>query len=75
MQAVIRRLAYHRPDIFKLYPLGDIHAGTIYCNEAKIQKQVLEIQRDPFALWVGMGDYADLVLEKDWRFEDHNIAE
>jgi len=74
VEAVVHRLSYRSPDIFKLYPLGDIHAGTIYCNEAKIKAQVDDIAKDPLALWVGIGDYADLVLEKDWRHESPIIA-
>lgn len=75
MEAIIHRVKYKsRKDIFKLYPLGDIHAGTIYCAESKIKAQVKAIEADPLALWIGMGDYADLVTPKDKRWESHTIS-
>lgn len=76
MEAIIYRVPYQsRKDIFKLYPLGDIHAGTEYCVEPKIIRQVKTISNDPLARWVGMGDYADLVLPTDFKRWDNTISD
>jgi hypothetical protein len=64
-----------RADIFKLYPLGDIHAGVKYCSETAIRAKVKKIAADPFARWVGMGDYADLVTPGDKRWDVAGIAD
>ena len=76
MRAITHVVIYtSRKDIFKLYPLGDIHAGTVYFQEDEFKKQVRTIEKDPLALWVGMGDYADLVTPKDKRWEAHTISD
>ncbi|MBW2673500.1 MAG: hypothetical protein JRD89_08825 [Deltaproteobacteria bacterium] len=76
MEAILYRVDYgSRSDVYKLYPLGDIHGGTIYCAEAKIKARVRAIEKDPYALWIGMGDYADLVTPHDPRWEWHIIAD
>jgi len=63
-----------RSQEFKLYPLGDIHAGSIHCSEAKIRTQVEEIRVTKNALWLGMGDYADSILKNDPRFDIEGLA-
>jgi len=76
MEAIVYRILYQsRKDLFKIFPLGDIHSGTIYCAEEKIKKQVKAIADDPFARWIGMGDYADLIIKGDKRFEHHLIPD
>ena len=54
---------------FKLFALGDIHAGTIHCVEDHIKRKVNEIAHTPNAFWVGMGDYAEWITPKDKRFD------
>ena len=54
---------------FKLYCLGDIHAGTIHCVEAHIKRKVEEIKQAKNAYWIGMGDYAEWITPKDKRFD------
>ena len=55
--------------IFRIYPLGDIHAGSVHCAEGHIRRMVKQIQRDPLARWIGMGDYADAITKEDKRFD------
>uniref|UniRef100_A0A6M3J859 Calcineurin-like phosphoesterase n=1 Tax=viral metagenome TaxID=1070528 RepID=A0A6M3J859_9ZZZZ len=54
---------------FRLYALGDIHAGTIHCVEEYIQRKVREIKEDRNTYWIGMGDYAEWITPKDKRFD------
>jgi len=41
---------------FTLYPLGDWHYGSRQCDVKFIKKVIAEIQDNPDAKWVGMGD-------------------
>jgi hypothetical protein len=62
---------------FKLFCLGDIHAGTIHCVEDHVRKKIDEIKNTKNALWIGMGDYAEWITPKDKRFDPNlkSIAE
>lgn len=64
-----------RADKFTLYPIGDIHCGTIHCAEGKIKAAVKSIADDPFAMWIGMGDYADCIVPHDKRWDVDVVAE
>lgn len=59
---------------FKLYALGDIHAGTIHCVEEDIKRKVAEIAKERNAYWIGMGDYAEFITPKDKRFDPSQKA-
>ena len=39
-----------------LYPLGDFHYGSPQCDEQFIEQVIDEIEHNPNAYWVGMGD-------------------
>lgn len=70
MEAIEHRIVYKsRKDEYRLYPIGDIHAGTLHCAEHEIKKKVKEIQDDPHAIWIGMGDYAECILPNDKRWD------
>lgn len=58
-----------------LYPLGDIHAGSVQCAEDVIKRQVEVIKQDKTAWWIGMGDYADCILKGDKRWDSYGIAQ
>jgi hypothetical protein len=74
-KAVEKRIDYKsRGDVYHLYPISDIHAGTVFCAEDEIRKQVKLIKDDPFALWVGLGDYCEWITPKDKRFDSQAIA-
>lgn len=69
MEVINKYFEHNRPDIFKVYAFGDIHAGSIHCAEHEIQRAVDKVKPDPYAYWVGMGDYADSILANDPRFD------
>jgi len=50
---------------FRLYALGDVHIGALNCAEVELIKLVKHIQKDPYAVWIGGGDYADAVILND----------
>ena len=64
-----------RSDVFKLYCLGDIHAGVVYCAEKRLKAKINQIKDDPFALFVGMGDYCDCITPHDKRFDTSGLAD
>ena len=47
--------------------------GPIHCDEDGVEAKVKEINADPYALWLGMGDYADLVTPSDFKRWDGAI--
>ena len=63
-----------KADVFSLHPIGDIHTGAVHCAEAAIVSRVAEIKADKRALWVGMGDYMECILQNDKRFDIGGLA-
>ena len=57
---------------FRLYGLGDVHVGALNCAEDELMRLVSRIEKDPYALWVGGGDYADAVILNDTARFDVN---
>ena len=74
MEVIEKRLSHRRPDIFKIYPLGDIHCGSIHCAEDEIKKMVKQISQEKNSYIIGMGDYADSILKDDKRFDIQGLA-
>lgn len=62
---------------FKLFCLGDIHAGTVHCVEDEVKAKVAQIAKAKNAYWIGMGDYAEFITPRDKRFDpsQRSIAE
>ena len=63
-----------RSDVFRLYPLFDVHLGSVACDEVHFRRVVAEIEADDNALWIGGGDYAEFITSKDWRFDARTLA-
>jgi hypothetical protein len=57
-----------------LYPVGDIHLGAAACDIEDFRRTVGRIKNDPHGLWLGLGDYADLILPSDprWAMSGHD---
>lgn len=73
MEVIERIIDYNYKDKFTLFPLGDIHKGVVHCDEDLLEDTVNEIRRDKFALWLGMGDYGDLIVPSDYKRWDGRI--
>lgn len=63
-----------RSEKIYIYPLGDIHAGTVHCAEDEFRAKVREVQDNPLAYWLGMGDYGDCITPYDPRWEPSLLA-
>jgi hypothetical protein len=74
MEVVDFYIKHHRPDILNIYPIGDIHAGSVSCAENDIRTQITKILNDPLGYIVGMGDYADCIIKDDKRFQTNGLA-
>lgn len=51
-----------------LFPLGDIHLGAAACDIEHFRRTVQTIKADPNGVWLGLGDYGDLILPSDPRW-------
>jgi len=74
MEVIEKRISHHRPDIFKVYPIGDIHSGSIHCAEGEIKSKIRQISQEKNSYIIGMGDYADAILKDDKRFDIQGLA-
>jgi len=75
MEVIEKVFEHKRPDVFHIYPLGDLHGGSNTCSEHEIRNQVQEIKERKNAYWIGMGDYADCITKNDPRFEICGLAD
>ena len=65
-----------KDQVWTIYPIGDIHLGASNTNEEKLQEDVERVASDPYSVWIGLGDYLDLILPKDLkRFHAKTLAE
>ncbi len=73
---VIRREWFDvkRDDMFRLYPIGDIHIGAAACDENRLLRTVDIIANDDQAYWWGQGDYCDFINRSDPRFSPATLA-
>lgn len=70
MKVSEKRITYpSKKSEYHLYPLCDIHCGVVFTAEDAIKRKVKEIQEDPFALWIGLGDYAECITPSDPRWD------
>lgn len=73
---VLSRTIHHpsRTDTIRIYPLGDLHLGAAGCCEKLLAATVEAIRLDPFAYWIGLGDYCDFINLSDPRFAAGALA-
>ena len=73
MRVVDRRIIYSsKSDTFHIIPIGDIHIGNVNSDKKALIKLVDWIKTCDKCLWLGMGDYIDIIPANDKR---HNIYE
>jgi hypothetical protein len=65
---------YSRSDIFTLYPVFDTHIGARLCNEEKLKKTYLAIEKDDKAFWIHGGDGIEAINRSDWRYCETHLA-
>lgn len=75
MEVVSIQVPYTRPNAeYKIYCIGDIHAGTIHCVEDDVKRKIQEIKSTKNAMWIGMGDMAEFITPSDPRWNGDAIA-
>ena len=60
-------------DTWSLYPIGDLHKGHVGHDKFKLRKVVKEIEDNPNARWIGMGDYGEYIDWLDKRFDPDTV--
>lgn len=78
MEAAGKRYISYRSksDEFTIYNLSDVHIGSRACALESFEADVKRIAADPFAFWVGGGDYCDHISVTDRkRFDPEAMAE
>jgi len=68
MKLVSREVRLTGNPAFTIYPIGDVHLGTIHCDKSTLFRDIAAIEADPNALWIGMGDYCECIVLSDPRF-------
>jgi predicted phosphodiesterase len=68
-----KEIRYQGDPWIPIYPLGDIHEGTIHCDRKLFRRDVGKIDVDPLALWLGIGDYCESIVMSDPRFAVEEI--
>ena len=64
-----------RKSKFHLYYLTDLHIGAKACDERLLRQTIQTIANDPFAYWIGGGDYIDAIARKgDKRYQESTLA-
>ena len=59
MEVIEKTIEHKRPDVFRFYPLGDIHLGSVHCSEHDIENKIKQISSEEKSYVIGMGDYCD----------------
>jgi hypothetical protein len=76
MRTLTHTLYYPSRSVFyTLYHLTDLHVGARACCETLLGSMVREIQANPYALWIGGGDYIDAIARRgDPRYDEETLA-
>jgi hypothetical protein len=75
MEIGSKRLSLKAGDVMNLYFLGDIHEGNCNVNYDALKEAVKTIKEDPYAYWIGMGDYIEAITyQGDKRFDPLSIS-
>ena len=76
MEVIEKSYAYVKADsVFTIYPIGDCHLGTKHCTEGDLRKKLSEIEQDPMAVWIGLGDYGEFITPRDKRWDGKVISD
>lgn len=74
METVTHTIFYKPGEVFTIYPLYDMHVGSIACDEKLLDGRVQEIADNPLAFWIGGGDYCDFIIRDDKRYRTSGVA-
>ena len=63
-----------RGSVVNLYPIGDVHMGSICCDETRLRRVVKAVERDENGYWVMMGDALEAINIDDKRWNEDTVA-
>ena len=69
------RIVYEPGQAFTLYPLGDVHYGSANCDTGLFEETIRRIERDPDAMWLGLGDMVECIAPNDKRWNAGGVDE
>lgn len=70
MQIIEHTIPYSsRSDEFTIHAIADIHHGAKASDTPRLERRLAEIDADPLALWVDLGDNCDNIGWHDPRFD------
>ena len=75
MDVIQYKIKCNRKNLVSIYPLGDLHCGTIHFAKKELKKKIKEIKEDPFARWMGTGDMAEYITPSDPRWDEGSVAD
>jgi predicted phosphodiesterase len=61
--------SYSNKDTFRIWPISDTHLGAADCDEELLKQHIEEINQDPHARIIFLGDVGDLIDWRDKRFQ------
>jgi len=64
-----------RSDVIELHNIADIHFGNKACHVRRCREDIAAIAEDPYAFWIGGGDYAEYIGPHDKRFDASCVAD
>ena len=74
MYVIEHRVPYtSKSQTFNLWFIGDVHVGAAGWSKVKFERTLKEVEADPSALVVLMGDLAEAILPADKRFDFHGV--
>ena len=60
---------------FTVYGIADIHYGNKASAIEQVREDIEVIRADPWAFWLGVGDYAEYINHMDPRFDPDCVAD
>ena len=70
MKVIERVVEYtSRSDEFNIHVISDIHHGAKASDTVRLEQRLAEIDEDPMARWVCLGDNCDFINMRDPRFD------
>lgn len=70
MIAAGQRIIRYKPgQLFRVYPIFDVHLGNKGCAEESFRSHIARLRRDRNGFWIGGGDYTDGIHYTDKRFD------
>jgi len=75
MQFTGKRYIVHgsRKDVFTVWDIADIHLWNSGCDVGKVKRDLKKIENDPFAFWVGGGDFCEYIGIHDKRWDPDSL--